>query len=251
MNGIEELPIYISHPRIFDGEAIKLHTEEFQREFGKDNIYIPVFNTDYRSGPQTIGADMLETEIKINIDASFPRDVEDTLPFAGEAGSVLSISGDTVTITDHPISFAATDTWHPIGAVDLIPGTFTMETAAGEVALDQGTDYEVDYPRGRVRILSSGSATAGTDFQYTADFRYSKRNMGRICQRLSAMGGSVVVAVDDAVADENDDSQIESASEARSTYTVFPNDVNYSWQAGQPEESKLEFSGREAVESQQ
>lgn len=247
---LEDVVVLIAKDRVINGDGIRLHAEQVQREISKDNIFIPEFKGPQNydgAGPATLAADFLETEITWNMDVEFPRNPDQLFPGRNEADSSVSVSGDTITVEEQETTFINKDEYKLIGAVNINPGSVTVETQNGNTTFTEGADFKVDYATGRMQILSSGSMSTGTTYKYTLSFTYSKRTFGRLLQRMAELGGPVTIVVDDNDVDETN-ANVEDDEQVQSSYTVFLNDANYTIQSDRPEETTLNLSGREATD---
>lgn len=89
-------------------------------------------------------------------------------------GSTVTLTSTAATVTDEPISDViqgryyqlGTSAGNPAGVVDLNSGTAAV-VKVSSTAKALGTDYTIDYAKGRIYIVPGGTITDGTDITVT------------------------------------------------------------------------------------
>ena len=77
-------------------------------------------------------------------------------------GTESAVNQGAGTMTDLPVTVKAKDTWLEIGKQNIATAGFVVKNAAGSTTYVQGTDYEVNYRMGWVKVLP-GSAILAND----------------------------------------------------------------------------------------
>jgi len=241
-------------PSVAGGTEITVYAENIDEVFQKEPNFTPIPKgpSTHFKGPNTLVVDTLKTNHKFEISGWVYNSGQKK--FSLEKDKLDSNNDFQVSDT---ITAEELDTFVPLGdatiknVADAEPDSLTVEgTTTG--TLTEGTDYEVDYDRGRIKFLSSGSVSTDTeedffgnqstfineDFNINYTFKGSARNVGKLIQKMSQLGGTVVMRVGET------DYTTSDGTTASKAYTVLPKKVKINNKAGKPDETKLELELR-------
>ena len=136
------------------------------------------FTSQVNSAPyKTTGELALEAEL-----TAFDSDLFDAAMVRFGYGSQPDLSDETMTdaravygvggsVTDETFT-SAYDTWVDLANEKIGEYNFTVETTDGTIQYSEGTDFELDYENGKIKVLSTGSMADTTDYHIT--YNYNK-----------------------------------------------------------------------------
>ena len=127
-----------------------------------------------------------------------------------------SLSPGSGSVTDETFT-SQYDTWVQLKHTNIDEGSETVTNTDGTVTYTRGTDYEMDYANGKIKVLSSGSMADATDYyiDYTYSNSYPTWTDGKFGKALSFDG------VDDYVDCGNDES-LDITNEITCEVWVYP-----------------------------
>jgi len=235
-------------PSVANGSEITVYAETIDEIFQKEPNFTPIPKgpEQHYKGPETLVVDTLKATHKFQITGwvynksrkKFSFDENDF-----DSNNDIQVS-DTITAQD-------LDTFVPLGDAMIKYGTLSV-TGTSSGSLSEGSDYEVDRDRGRIKFLSSGSVSTTTeedffgntntiineDFELTYTSKGSARNAAKALQKMSQLGGTIVMRVGKSTYTSAD------SEEFSKTYTVLPKKIKANNKAGKPDETKLEMEFR-------
>jgi hypothetical protein len=85
-------------------------------------------------------------------------------------GTESAINQGGGNLTDAPIVVTAKDVWLDLGKQNITAAGFAVKNAAGTVTYVLGTDYEVNYRMGWLKILGTSAIVAGVTVNVTAAY---------------------------------------------------------------------------------
>lgn len=90
-----------------------------------------------------------------------------TLALLGTAAVINQGSG---TWADQPVTVTAKDVWLDLGKMDVAEAGFTVENSAGTTTYVKGTDYEINYKMGWLKILPGSAITAASTLHVSGTY---------------------------------------------------------------------------------
>lgn len=257
INEENKIEAKIGHPRLFGGNFVNLNMINFDRNISNDISYIPISRrpnaASYYQGPETRALDKLAISneftptsyIRTQGDSGGETALPDSmvvpdadLPSDVDSGNLARVGGSYSSADSIDISEAGFDTWVHLGATKLFRNDAVIENTTASTTLTEGTDYEIDYHEGRIKLLNSAGSTTD-NYLGSYSFKNTSRNIAYSLSKLPKLGGSSVFiyGIDSGFTGENKGFDI----------TVFINDVDAALDPNNPDEAEVTLNMREAV----
>lgn len=237
-------------PDVADGAELKLFPIENRETFGKDINYIqrPKTSGDHYEGPTTTAFDLLKEEHKWNVTARvFGKEhAEDhfTIPAANrDSNDDGTVSNQNVSFTKFGDPATSSNEYVLLGATKIKHASETLKNSAG-TTLTRGTDYGIDYNRGRIEIYDTADTTISETYTISYTYHGANDNIARIIRRMSERGGNAVLTYDKNTYTTSD------ATEEGAQYMVEFDNVEWQASPEQPNEVEISLELRVALERQ-
>lgn len=247
----------IGHPRLFGESFVNLNIINFDNNVGNDINYIEIARnpdtSNFYQGSETRALDTLSIEnefaptfyIRTQGDEGGFYALPDSMvlseantPSGVETGDIARVGGSYTDPDNVDISVAEFDSWVHLGATKIYRNDVVVENTTAGTTLSEGTDYEIDYHEGRIKIFNSaGEVTDNYIASYS--FKNTSRNIAYSLSKLPELGGSSVFiyGIDSEFTGEDKGFDI----------TVFINNVNTVLDPNQPDEAEVTLDMRQAV----
>lgn len=255
---IEDIEIYLASEHVLFGDAMLFHATDIQREMESKPFEQALQKQQSRStiGSERLLIDLSDIKFSWSIDAIIADEPEDMFPTAvprelyqdadvdipSQYNPDLRITDGSTNVPEGNIEFRdfsfqvkAPDEriTVPLGFIDVFDQDFTVEDNNGNL-LTEGTDYEFNYNKGRINLTN---VPYGETYTFTGVMNFSKRNMGRLGQRLSVMGGPMQLGFDKS-----------NANGEYASYSGLVTRLNWTLQGSQPGNSNIQFEFLEGIE---
>jgi hypothetical protein len=249
-------------PRVADGTEIELYVETVKEIFQKEPTYIPIQRSrdGHYQGDKTQVVDSLKTKHKFEIAAWV---------YSGKQGrhsledSILTQDRERAQVTSDKLKVREFGKFLPLGDTEILKDSEEVRNTTDGTTLTRGQDYEMNYAKGEIKFLSTGSlnddasTTTETteilgfqisetevisdDIEIDYEFNVDANNIGKLVRRMSQLGNPLVMRLD-----EKDLSNPSSDSEFRAAhnYLVVANKVTIAGKSEKPDETKLELELR-------
>lgn len=243
-------------PNVADGTEIKVFVQNKKNIFQKEPNFIPKQRSpsDHNKGANTLVTDTVKANHKFEIEGQIFAKPEKGFSL----DSSIRGADDNGQKTSEFYTVDELDRFFFLGDTEIEFGSETVQTQGG-TTLTRGTDYEMDYGRGRIKFLSSspnltttdvqkeiilGLTTTVTqvdqDFSISYNFNGDANNVAKLLQRMGQLGGPVVMRV-------NKKGFLGPSGEERGTaHTVVPLKVEVLEKAEKPGEVKVNMELRRA-----
>lgn len=240
-------------PSVADGTEIKLFAESIKEIYQKEPSKQAIQRgpQDHFKGDKQLLIDSMNDKHKFEVTAYVysNRQGKHSLD-----SSILNSDGTEASITTQTITAEEFDTFIPLGDTRIKHGSETVSISDTGTSLSRGTDYKMDYGRGRISFLNSGNidtrqkeftlfgTTLSTttvindNFDITYTFDASARNIGKMVRRMGQLGNPLVMRMDK---DEfiSPSTQPENGEE----YLAIPTKTQLVGKSEKPDDQKLEL----------
>lgn len=229
------------HPDVADGVELKIYGSEVRQTFGKDINYIqrPKTSQDHFEGPETLAFDLLKEEHVWNITGQVVGKERSDANLSTLPSSAKDSNEDGV-VTDQNLSFNSFGTsgsssheWVLLGATKIKYDSETVKNAAG-TTLTRGTDYNIDYNRGRIELFDTADTTLSETYTISYTYHGGNDNIARVIKRMSERGGNAILTYD-----KNTYTTDGSSEEGAQFMVQFD---NVEWQASPSQPNLVEIS---------
>jgi len=246
-----------NNPKVADGTEIKVYAESMKEIFQKE----PQFQSIQRSpedkfkGNNTIVTDTMKAKHKFEITGWVYNSSEKKFSL----DSSIRDANDNGQKATETITTDELDVWVYLGDTEIEYDSETVSIKGGS-DLSRGTDYEMDYTKGRIKFLSGGSVNTTTktreilpgvtydetvvtdDFEISYTFNGTPVNIAKLLKRMSQLGGVAVMR-------KNKQSfSAPQGDTSAANYTVVPLKVQIVEKSSKPDEVKVEMEVRVASE---
>lgn len=250
-------------PSVADGTEIKIFAESVKEIFQKEPMTqsIQKGQETHFKGDKTLINDTLDSKHKFEVTGWV---------YSGKQGKhsldedALGITSDEAQKSKEIIQAQDFGNFIPLGDTEIIHGTETVTALTSDngnsVELTRGTDYEMDYNRGRIKFEKGNIDTAtavskfagievssreviNDGFRISYDFHSRANNISRLIRRMSQLGGTFVMRLD---------ATEKTASSGKSSrgYPIIANKTNITGKSEKPDEFKLEMELTRGTEEQ-
>lgn len=238
---IEGMDAKIGHTDVLEdgvdnAQYVKLNVSKYKKTQKKDNTYIPRPRqySSHNLGPKTFAYDTIEIEQTWTITA-FVQEASVALSHTNmvNANGNIDVSGEAV-------DFSGSSTFIPLGAPKIKYDSETLTNTTDNTTVSD-SNYNMDYDRGYIEATGLDQSD-NYEISYTC--KGSKRNMARIVERMSIRGGAGSLIFDP------DDFTVSGSAGAEdgSVYTVQFDNVEWTANAGTPDEVELSLDLRVAID---
>lgn len=235
------------HPDVADGVELKLFSSEVRETFGKDINYIqrPKTSGNHFEGPDTLAFDLLKDEHKWNVTAQIvgKEHTEDlfTLPSgARDSNNDGVVSDQNVSFSSFGDPNTSSNEWVLLGATKIKHDSETFKNSSG-TTLTRGTDYNIDYNRGRIELFDTAATTISETYTISYTYNGENDNLARVIKRMAERGGNAVLTYDK-------NSYTTSSGEEGAQYMVQFDNVEWQASPSQPNLVEISIEARVALD---
>lgn len=183
-------------PDVAGGNFIQVFGTQVRETMEKDIRFIPLSKGygNHFEGFETLAMDFLKVNFGIEISGRVysGKDGLHSLP------SSMRNADDDGTVSGENVSFSSFDSFVFLGATGIKHDSESVvrTDTDPDTDLTRGTDYEMDYDRGRIKLLNTSDTATGGDYEISYTFEGSAYNIASTVRRMAQLGGAALIETD-------------------------------------------------------